>query len=310
VIDKVRIANGNKLIYKAFNPGLGRVIDDRHVAMMNQMMQETLTTGTARKAALAGWPSAGKSGTSQDYRDAWFIGYTGHLVTGVWLGNDDNSSTKKLTGGAMPADIWNHFMTAAHQGLPMADLPGMAGRTIDPATQQPGTPPGSVLSNPLTSMLAPILPSPTAAPPMSREDDMRPLVQPAPPRPPVAVMPLPPAPAPIRAPAPRPSQVVSAPLPPASLTLAPRAPAPPSPPSRVASPPQPRVPPAAQSQYGTIPPPSQPTQQPQRVATAPAPSSGVPRPPGAIGAQEARVQPVSTNNSSGGSFFDNLFGRR
>src|SRR4051812_46564952 len=73
VIDKVRVASSNKLIYKAFNPGLGRVIDDRHVAMMNQMMQETLISGTARKATLAGWPSAGKSGTSQDYRDAWFI---------------------------------------------------------------------------------------------------------------------------------------------------------------------------------------------------------------------------------------------
>jgi penicillin-binding protein 1A len=265
-------------------------------------MQETLTSGTARKAALAGWPSAGKSGTSQDYRDAWFIGYTGHLVTGVWLGNDDNTSTKKLTGGAMPADIWNHFMAAAHQGLPMADLPGMAGRTIDPAAPQPPTPP----SNPLTSMLAPILSPPATATPMSREDDMRPLVQPAPPRPPVAVMPLPPAAAPIRAPAPRPSQVVSAPLPPASLTLAPRAPAPPS---RAAAPPQPRQPPAAQPQYGYIPPPSQPAQPPQRVATAPTPPSGVPRPPGAIGGQEARAQPVS-NNSSGGGFFDNLFGRR
>jgi penicillin-binding protein 1A len=299
VIDKVRIASSNKLIYKAFNPGLGRVIDDRHIAMMNQMMQETLTSGTARKAALAGWPSAGKSGTSQDYRDAWFIGYTGHLVTGVWLGNDDNTSTKKLTGGAMPADIWNHFMTAAHQGLPMADLPGMAGRMLDPAAQQP-LPPGYVApSNPLTSMLAPILSPPTAAAPMSREDDMRPLVQPAPPRPPVA-MPLPPAP--VRAPAPRPAQVVSAPLPPASLALAPRSPAPPS---RVVSPPQPRVPAAAQPQYGYVPPPSQPT---QRVATAP--SSGVPRPPGAIGTQEARAQPVSNNSSGGGGFFDNLFGRR
>src|SRR5947209_355120 len=233
VIDKVRIANGNKLIYKAFNPGLGRVIDERHVAMMNQMMQETLTSGTARKAALAGWPSAGKSGTSQDYRDAWFIGYTGHLVTGVWLGNDDNSETKKLTGGTMPADIWNHFMTVAHQGLPMADLPGMTGRAIDPSAPQP-TAPGSVApSNPLTSMLAPILSPSTGAapavpPPMSREDDMRPPVQLAPPRPRLAIMPLPPTPAPVRAPAPRPAQVVSAPLPPASLALAPHAPTPPS----------------------------------------------------------------------------------
>jgi hypothetical protein len=173
----------------------------------------------------------------------------------------------------------------------MADLPGMAGRALDPAAL-----PGYVApSNPLTSMLAPILSPLTAATSMSREDDMRPLVQPAPPRPPVAIMP--PASAPVRAP--RPSQVVSAPLPPASLALASRAPAPPS---RVASPPQPRVPPAAQPQHGHMPP-------PQRVATAPVPSSGVPRPPGAIGSQEAHLQPVSNNSSSGG-FFDNLFGRR
>src|SRR2546429_9992983 len=82
--------SGGKLIYRARNPGLGRVIDERTAAMMNQMMQETLNSGTARKADLGGFPAAGKTGTSQEYRDAWFIGYTGHLVTGVWLGNDDN----------------------------------------------------------------------------------------------------------------------------------------------------------------------------------------------------------------------------
>ena len=74
---------------------LGRIIDPRYVAMMNTMMRETLQIGTAQKAQLAGWPAAGKTGTSQDFRDAWFIGYTGHLVTGVWLGNDDSSPTKK-----------------------------------------------------------------------------------------------------------------------------------------------------------------------------------------------------------------------
>src|SRR5205085_7442355 len=105
------------------------------------------TSGTARSAALGGFPAAGKTGTSQDYRDAWFIGYTGHLVAGVWLGNDDNTSTKKLTGGAMPADIWNRFMTAAHQGLPNADLPGMAGRSIEP--QAPAAP--AAPSSPITS---------------------------------------------------------------------------------------------------------------------------------------------------------------
>jgi penicillin-binding protein 1A len=199
VIDKVRTAGG-KLLYKARNPGLGRVIDERHAAMMNQMMQETLATGTARKASLPGYPAAGKTGTSQDYRDAWFIGYTGHLVAGVWLGNDDNSSTKKLTGGAMPADIWSRFMTAAHQGLPNADLPGMAGRTIDPgpARAAPVTSPPS----PLTSML-----SPTPSAPMMRDDDMRPVapVPLAPAKPPaVAVAPIPQAQPTVRAPAPPP----------------------------------------------------------------------------------------------------------
>src|SRR5207237_9089453 len=137
-------------LYKAHNPGLGRVIDERYAAMMNQMMQETLVSGTARKASLAGFPAAGKTGTSQDYRDAWFIGYTGHLVAGVWLGNDDNSATKKLTGGGMPVDIWSRFMKAAHQGLPMADLPGMAGRTIDPAQSAPAPPATVAPTNPLT----------------------------------------------------------------------------------------------------------------------------------------------------------------
>src|SRR5207244_13247525 len=110
-----------------------------------------LNSGTARKADLGGFPAAGKTGTSQDYRDAWFIGYTGHLIAGVWLGNDDNAPTKKLTGGGMPVDIWSRFMKAAHQGLPMAALPGMAGRTIDPAPQAPPSPVPVAPANPITS---------------------------------------------------------------------------------------------------------------------------------------------------------------
>ena len=86
---------------------LGRVIEARYAGMMNTMIQETLITGTAHKAELPGWPAAGKTGTSQDFRDAWFIGYTGHLVAGVWLGNDDSSPTKKTTGGGLPVEIWS-----------------------------------------------------------------------------------------------------------------------------------------------------------------------------------------------------------
>ena len=95
------------------------------------MMQETLLSGTARKAEIPGWTAAGKTGTSQDFRDAWFIGYTANLVTGVWLGNDDNSPTRKATGGGLPVEVWTRFMRVAHQGVPVAALPGIAiGRLV------------------------------------------------------------------------------------------------------------------------------------------------------------------------------------
>ncbi len=87
------------------------------------MMQETLISGTARKAEIPGWMAAGKTGTSQDFRDAWFVGYTANLVTGVWLGNDDNSPTRKATGGGLPVEVWTRFMRIAHQGVPVASLP-------------------------------------------------------------------------------------------------------------------------------------------------------------------------------------------
>jgi penicillin-binding protein 1A len=123
VIERVTAANG-KVLYTRNEQTLGRIIEARYVAMMNQMMAETLTIGTAHKAALPGWPAAGKTGTSQDFRDAWFVGFTGHLVTGVWLGNDDGTPTKKVTGGSLPVDIWSRFMRDAHQGVPVAALPG------------------------------------------------------------------------------------------------------------------------------------------------------------------------------------------
>ena len=116
--------------------------------MMNQMMAETLTSGTARKADLPGWQAAGKTGTSQDFRDAWFIGYTGHLVAGVWLGNDDSSPTRKTTGGGLPVEIWSRFMKAAHQNVPPVDLPGVAGRA--PAAPAP-MPPAALAGRPVPS---------------------------------------------------------------------------------------------------------------------------------------------------------------
>ena len=95
--------------------------------------------------------AAGKTGTSQDFRDAWFIGYTANLVTGVWLGNDDNSPTKKATGGGLPVEIWTRFMKSAHQGVTPVPLP------VPPA------PAGGLLAN-IAQAVAPSSAPPVYAP--------------------------------------------------------------------------------------------------------------------------------------------------
>jgi penicillin-binding protein 1A len=141
VIARVRTAGGKQL-YLRRNASFGRVIDPQYVAMMNGMMQETLLTGTARKAELPGWQAAGKTGTSQEWRDAWFVGYTSYLVAGVWLGNDDGSPTKKVSGGNLPVEIWSRFMKAAHEGVPVAGLPLGAWRNAEaPNPDAPPLPP-------------------------------------------------------------------------------------------------------------------------------------------------------------------------
>jgi penicillin-binding protein 1A len=143
-IERVRTADG-KTLYARPTASLGRVIDMRYVSMMNAMMRETVLVGTARGVALPGWPTAGKTGTSQEFRDAWFIGYTGRLVTGVWLGNDDSSPTKKTTGGGLPVEVWDRFMRVAHQGVPVADLPGLvSGGPIVAALPPANVPPAPI----------------------------------------------------------------------------------------------------------------------------------------------------------------------
>ncbi|MDX8461435.1 transglycosylase domain-containing protein [Mesorhizobium humile] len=121
-IQRITTANG-KVLYEGSTGSAPRVIKADIVGMMNAMMTGTVEVGTAKKAAF-NWPSAGKTGTSQNSRDAWFVGYTANLTTGVWFGNDDGSPMKKVTGGALPAQAWHEFMVAAHQGVPVRPLPG------------------------------------------------------------------------------------------------------------------------------------------------------------------------------------------
>ena len=149
VITEVITRDGD-LLYTRPDATPHQVIDPGILASFNIMMRETLKSGTAKKADLPNWDAAGKTGTSQDFRDAWFIGYTGALVTGVWLGNDDNSPTKHVAGGSLPVEIWSRFMKQAlaktkpmilpASDVPQSDLLSVLGRALFGAQTQPNGP--------------------------------------------------------------------------------------------------------------------------------------------------------------------------
>jgi penicillin-binding protein 1A len=119
-IAAIRDAKG-KVFYQRQQNSAGRIIQAQYVADMDRMLQGVIQHGTGKAAAI-GRPAAGKTGTTSDYRDAWFIGYTADLVAGVWFGNDDNSPMVKVTGGALPAHAWHDFMAAALKGQPIRPL--------------------------------------------------------------------------------------------------------------------------------------------------------------------------------------------
>jgi penicillin-binding protein 1A len=96
------------------------------VAMdMNMMMSHVVEEGTARRAQLDGIKAAGKTGTTNAYRDAWFVGFTGNFVCGVWFGNDDYKVMNQMTGGSLPAQTWHDIMAYAHQGIELKAIPGL-----------------------------------------------------------------------------------------------------------------------------------------------------------------------------------------
>ena len=167
VVTRIKTLDG-KLLYVRQPEQPNQVIEPRNVAMMNSMMEQTLISGTARKAEIQGWQAAGKTGTSQDFRDAWFIGYTSHLVAGVWLGNDDNSPTKKTTGGGLPVEVWSRFMRTALQGAQPTPLPN----TPSPNAQPTG--PLATLAQIASQVSAPTPHAPMPAPAVPANNGSRP----------------------------------------------------------------------------------------------------------------------------------------
>jgi penicillin-binding protein 1A len=132
VIKRITTRDG-KVLYERKGSGLGQVVSDTELGQMNRLFRAVVRQGTGTKAQFGNFDIGGKTGTSQDYRDAWFVGFTPYYVAGVWLGNDDNTPTKNVTGGSLPAQIWRDVMAPAHQGLAVAILPGheMGGEVQD-----------------------------------------------------------------------------------------------------------------------------------------------------------------------------------
>jgi penicillin-binding protein 1A len=120
------------------------------------MMREVLVSGTGTRAKIGGYDLAGKTGTTSDYRDAWFVGFTGGFTTAVWVGRDDNSPMKKVTGGGAPAEIWRDFMAAALPRLNVKPIPGDAQVAVDPI--------GDLLNGTTPEIETPVEGAPAAAP--------------------------------------------------------------------------------------------------------------------------------------------------
>ncbi|WP_321343752.1 PBP1A family penicillin-binding protein [Breoghania sp.] len=141
VIREVKTEDGKVLFHRKIG-GPGQVIAPDKLRQINSMLAETLFLGTGKRARLGDRPAGGKTGTSQEMRDAWFIGFTANYTTAVWLGNDDGSPSRSATGGTLPAEIWHDYMEAAHEHMPMVELPGIpvGGTAVVQETPRPAPP--------------------------------------------------------------------------------------------------------------------------------------------------------------------------
>jgi penicillin-binding protein 1A len=129
---EVRTATGD-LVWRFDRDGRKpvQVVDPQVALDVAMMLNSAAESGTGRRAMLPGIPIAGKTGTTNAYRDAWFVGFTGNYIAGVWYGNDDYQPTNRMTGGSMPAMTWQQIMLHAHEGIELRPLPGL--------NQRPGT---------------------------------------------------------------------------------------------------------------------------------------------------------------------------
>ena len=165
-IERIRTASG-KILYDhgVAKPERTRVIEAQPLDYMVQMMRQVLVSGSGASARISGYDLAGKTGTTTDYRDAWFVGYTGGFTASVWVGRDNNTPMKAVTGGTFPARVWRTFMASALPRLRVSAIPGGVPSAAAPAS---GDPIGDLLLPPSSNPELPAVPSPTAAPPAGK----------------------------------------------------------------------------------------------------------------------------------------------
>ena len=199
-ISRIRTPQG-RVIYQRQSGQSGQAINNPSLYYMNQMLRGVVTSGSGRSAAISGRDLAGKTGTTSDYKDAWFVGYTGGFVTAVWVGKDDNTAMRGVTGGSSPAAIWKGFMEAALPRLnapaipngpampegwvapdPVGDLMSgldQGGALVEPVDPNQGEPyvdqPGVIVQpTPQRQLTAPQPARPVAPPPPAQQPEGRP----------------------------------------------------------------------------------------------------------------------------------------
>jgi penicillin-binding protein 1A len=170
-IERIRTASGQVLYdHGVAQDQLQSVIPQPPLSEMAQMMRQVVASGTGARAKIGGYDIAGKTGTTSDYRDAWFVGFTGGFVAAVWVGRDDNTPMRRVTGGAAPAEIWKAFMAPVLPHIRAEAIPG-------------GAPPGPAVNDVIGNIIdgasnaapSPEEPNPDEAPQTaSPPDGMRP----------------------------------------------------------------------------------------------------------------------------------------